>query len=280
MLAVVRQLLVLWALAAKMDLIFISRGLKQVLFFYLSDGLFAIAAVAGTYLLAERFDGIGPWSKPQVVFMLGYATLVRGSMDLFFTFNVSFISRRIGRGQLDHLLVQPRPLWMSLLTEGFVPFTGLTMAAIGAVLIVVAVGQLAIPATAGWLALLLLNLVGSAAVVLAFSYVIGSIAFWAPRAAEEINSSSMGLIQQLKAFPLDGAGPALRGGLLTIVPIGFVAWYPCRTLLGLEEATYAVAVTPLAGLVFGLIALSIFRIGLAQYRRTGSSRYLAHGHRR
>ena len=64
-----------------------------------------------------------------MLFLLGYALLVRGVIDTFFNYNVAFISRRIGRGQLDHMLVQPQPLWMALLTEGFAPFSGSGMLA-------------------------------------------------------------------------------------------------------------------------------------------------------
>ena len=56
--------------------------------------------------------------------MLGYAALVRGLLDMGFSYNVLHISRRIGRGQMDHTLVQPQPVWMGLLTEGFMPFSG------------------------------------------------------------------------------------------------------------------------------------------------------------
>ena len=76
-----------------------------------------------------------------------------------------------------------------------------------------------------WLAALVVNLVASAAIVLAFNYLWGSLAFWAPRGAEEINSSSTHLLDGLKPFPLDGLGSAPLVGLLTVVPSGFVGWY-------------------------------------------------------
>src|ERR1700682_967189 len=107
----VKRLLSLWRLYATMDLLFLARGPQAALAYYLSDFVIGLAAVSATYLLAERFDGIGPWTKPQVLFLLGYGLLVRGLIDFFFNYNLAFISRRIGRGQLDHLLIQPQPLW-------------------------------------------------------------------------------------------------------------------------------------------------------------------------
>ena len=74
--------------------------------------------------------------------------------------------------------------------------------------------------------LFVLDLVASVAVVLAFEYAWGSLAFWAPRAAEEINSSTWRLITQLVAFPLDGLSGLALASLLTVVPVGLVAWYP------------------------------------------------------
>ena len=116
-----KRMLRLLGLYASMDLLYVARGPQTAIPYYLSEIVVGLSAVTATFLLAERFDGIGPWTKPQVLFLLGYALLVRGLIDTFFGYNVAFISRRIGRGQLDHMLVQPLPLWMMLLTEGFSP---------------------------------------------------------------------------------------------------------------------------------------------------------------
>ena len=119
-----RRLLRLWQLYATMDLLYPARGPQVAITFYVSDFVTGVAAVTATFLLAERFDGIGPWTRAQNLFLLGYSLLVRALIDIFFNYNLAFISRRIGRGQLDHVLIQPQPLWMALLTEGFAPVTG------------------------------------------------------------------------------------------------------------------------------------------------------------
>jgi ABC-2 type transport system permease protein len=169
---------------------------------------------------------------------------------------------------------------MALLTEGFAPFSGAMGVLPGLVLTIWAVGRVGVAITPGWLALLALNVLASTAIGLAFTYLWGSLAFWAPRAAEEINSSTWRLLSQLKGFPLDGVAAPLLGGLVSVVPVGLLAWYPCRTLLGLDHASYAVFVTPLAAIAACGLAVWVFRKGLQQYGRTGSQRYLAIGHRR
>ena len=274
-----RRILRLWKMYAILDFTFLMSDMKLALTWYLSDGIVNLASVTATLLLAERFAGIGAWNYYQVVFMLGYATVVGGLMYVFFGYNVMTISRRLGRGQLDHTLIQPQPIWLSLLTEGFMPFSGSSVLLVGIALLAWAAGKLALAISPGWLALLTLNLVASSAIVLAFSFMWGSLAFWAPLAAEEISSSSVQLLSQLKPFPLDGLGPLLLSGLLTILPVGFVAWYPSRALLGLDPSGWSSWATPLMAMIFALATSWLFRKGLRYYGRTGSQRYSSLGHR-
>jgi len=264
---------------AHLDLLWVTRDLKNCLIFVFSDLVLSVAGVSAVFLLAERFQGIGVWSKEQVVFLLGYATVVTGVMDMFFTYNVLHISRRVGRGQLDHTLIQPQPLWLSLVTEGFAPFSGSGTVLVGLGLLAWSSRALGLQISLDWLGLAGLNVLSSCTIVLAFSFIWGSLAFWAPRGAEEISSAAVRLISQLKSFPLDGLGPVLLGGLLGAVPVGFVAWYPAGTLLGLGAVDRSVYATPLAALVFVALAVFVFRKGLQHYGRTGSQRYLSFGHR-
>ncbi len=274
-----RRLLKLWKMYAALDLAFITADPKLVAIFLLSDMITNLAAISGMLLLAERFAGIGPWSQAQVIFLLGYATIVRGFLDILFGYNVLMISRRIGRGQLDHTLMQPLPIWVVLLSEGFMPFSGFGSLLPGFVLFLWALPDLHLPLTLPWLALMFINVLASMTIVLAFSCIWGSLAFWAPRAAEEISSSAMNILEKLKPFPFDGLGPILMSSLLSIIPVGFVAWYPCRALLGLETSASAGWITPLMAILFCSLAFVIFRKGLEHYGRTGSQRYSSFGHR-
>jgi ABC-2 type transport system permease protein len=178
------------------------------------------------------------------------------------------------------VLIQPQPLWMVLLTEGFAPVTGSGMFVPGLGLLLWAARQLDLVVPPTWYLLLAVDLLASIAVVLAFEYIVGSLAFWAPRAAEEINTSSWRLVTQLAPFPLDGLSVWALGSLLTLVPVGLVAWYPARVLLGIGTTLWENAALPAVALVLMMLALWIFTRGLRHYGRTGSTRYLDYGHRR
>src|SRR5581483_6246099 len=164
------RLLRLWRLYAAMDLLFLARGPHAALTWYLADTLIGLAAATATFLLAERFNGIGAWTRPQVLFMLAYALLVRMVIGVFCNYNLAHISRRIGRGQLDHMLIQPQPLWAALLTEGFGPFTGSGMLLPTALLFYAASGQLSLQLSPAWWVLFGVNLVASVVIVQSFEY--------------------------------------------------------------------------------------------------------------
>ena len=270
----------MWRLYATMDILYLLRGPQAALFYYFSDFVVGISAVTATFLLAQRFDGIGPWSRPQVLMLLGYALCVRGLIDTFFSYNLAFISRRIGRGQLDHMLIQPQPMWITLLTEGFAPVTGSGMLLPGLALLIYAIRELHVDVSIIWSALFALHLVSSIAIVLSFEYIWGSLAFWAPRAAEEINSNTWRILTQLAPFPLDGITGLALVCLVTVVPVGLIAWYPSRVLLGIDTPTWSIAVLPIAAVAALGLTAWIFTRGLHHYAQTGSSRYLSYGHRR
>jgi ABC-2 type transport system permease protein len=274
------RILRLWALYAYLDGMWIARDFRSFIFYYLADAVTAVASVAGVLLLAQRFDGIPPWTRDQVVFLLGFGMVARFVPDMLGNYNVLHISRRIGRGQLDHILVQPQPVWMALLTEGFAPFWGLLSLAPGVGLMVWAGQRMGLEATPPWLLAFALNLAGASAALTAYAALWGFAAFFQPRAAEEISGSAVDLMTDLKGFPLDALGPGLRTALVTVIPAGLMAWYPCRALLGLDHGIAALWATPAAAAALCCAACLTFRMGMKRYAQVGSSRYTSFGHRR
>jgi hypothetical protein len=69
--------------------------------------------------------------------------------------------------------------------------------------------------------------------------------------------------------------------LVSVVPSGLLSWLPSRALLHIPGGGAMDAwLTPLAAVVLGAFAFVLFRLGLRNYRHTGSRRYLDDGHRR
>lgn len=275
-----RRLVRLWAMYARMDAGWFLRDTKYCLTNIITDIISNLTAISGVFLLSERFGGIGGMDKNQVLFMLGYASMLDGVFLLFFMMcNVGHISRRIGRGQLDHMLIQPLPIWMQLATEGFIPVSGSSMLVCGAGLTAYAMVRLHMAVTPLWLLWFVLSLLCSAAVVLAVSYIAGAAAFYAPVAAEEISTTAVELFS-VRSYPLGGLPHAAQVALCTVLPVGLAAWFPANALLGLDAVGLPAVLLVLAALSFSVIASVLFRKGMKHYAKSGSVHYHDRGHRR
>ena len=270
----------LFGAAARLSTIRLLRSPGEALANTAADFVAHAGIIVAPVLVATRFGHIGPWPAAAVVFMLAYWSVMSSVLDSLSDYNTYFISRRIGRGQLDHSLLEPHPLWRILLTEGFAPLGFLPTLAMGIALLTWSTVRLHVVVSADWIALLVLNVLSSMVVLLSLLYAWSTAAFWAPRGAEEISAAAAGLLGQ-SSFPLDPLPRALRGLLITGIPTGLLAWLPARALLGLAGAGRMDGwITPMAATAFGAAAACLFRLGLRHYRRTGSTRYTDFGHRR
>ena len=208
----------LLGLYAKMDLAMMLRDTKTAVLNLIADTISNISALMGMFLLAWRFDGIGGMSKHEVLFMLSYVTIITGVFQTFCSGNnVGHISRRIGRGQFEHMLIQPLSLRTQLLTEGFIPFSGSGNLIIGVVFISIAIHQLGVTVTWWWVLSLIANVLVTMTIILSQSYLFSSAAFYAPVAAEEISSDVISMGGDLSQYPLSGMPKAVQIPLISVL---------------------------------------------------------------
>ncbi len=275
-----KRILSLLAISAKMDLVWLLRDTKYALAGVFADIISNLSTVSGVYLIALRFNGIGGMSTDEVLFMMAYSTITTGIFILFGSGNNIHISRIIGRGQLEHLFMQPLPLKTQLLTCGFSPFTGGSNFVVGCILLFIAVSRLSLHVTFWWVVSLIVYSLATMSIIVARSYLVSSAAFYAPVAAEEISSTAIEGTWLLSTFPLSGMPLFIQIPLLTFLPEGLMAWFPSLCLLGKPPLNMA-AYYPLAfALLISLAAGYIFRKGLNFYVTKGSNRYVPYGFRR
>lgn len=276
----VRRFLRLLGIAAKMDLAWLLRDTKYALMGMTADLISNLSTISGIFLIALRFDGIGGMSSDEVLFMLAYSTVVTGLFIVFGAGNNIHISRIIGRGQLEHLFTQPLSLKAQLLTCGFAPFTGGGNLAAGAVLMAVAASRLSLRVTGLWLAFLGLNLFVTMAIIVARSYLVSSLAFYAPVAAEEISCVAIEGTWFLSTFPLGSMPLLIQTSLVTLLPEGLMAWFPALALLGKPPMGLPGYYPLIFAMLLAAITNYIFRKGLNYYVQKGSNRYVPYGFRR
>lgn len=275
-----KRILKLFGITAKMDLAWLLRDTKYAISLIIADILSNLSTISAVYLVALRFGGIGDMSEDEVLFMMAYSTLITGVFMLFGAGNNIHISRIIGRGQLEHMFVQPLPLRVQLFTGGFNPFTGSSNFIVGCILLVISVKRLNFPVTIGWLAFLIGSVLVTMVIIVARAYLVSSVAFYAPVAAEEITYTAIDCTWLLSTFPLSGMPRPIQYILLTILPEGLMAWFPSLSLLGRPPLNLTSYYPLLFALVLSIIAGYFFRKGMKYYVTKGSNRYVPYGFRR
>ncbi|MCL2106839.1 MAG: ABC-2 family transporter protein [Oscillospiraceae bacterium] len=276
-----RRLFRLYWLYAKMDAAWIMRDTKYCLIGILADFIGNLSVLSGVFLMAERFGGVGGMNSDEVLFMLGYNAVTTGLFLIFVNGNnIGNISRIIGRGQMDHKLIQPLPLRLQLLTEGFMPISGSGQLWAGLAVCGVALWRLQYPVTVGWIMLFILSHILSKIILLSMMYFASSLAFWFPVAAEEISTDVLDVQWHLSSYPLGQMPMVLKIALNTVVPIGLTVWLPSLVLLGKQRLDFGLAILLIAAGVAAFCATTLFKKGLKHYEKIGSQRYKDWGHRR
>ncbi|MCL2007940.1 MAG: ABC transporter permease [Treponema sp.] len=276
-----RRLIELYALSARMDLDFLLRDSRISLMAIAADLLSNIAAVSGIFLLAWRFDGVGGMSRWDVLFMLGYVTCVNGLYQLFFSNNNGHISRRIGRGQLDHMFIQPLPFSVQLATDGFIPFTGSQNILFGIGIILFALNGMGMSISPLWVFGMIGYLLISLSIIVGLSYLFSSLAFRRQVAFEEVATTIVDDITGVLCnYPLSGMPVAVQWTLISVIPAGLLGWFPAMALLGKMPLGLSVFYPLLVAVIIWILAAIFLKKGLMFYVKLGSNRYTPGGHRR
>lgn len=281
----VKTLFRLFGVYTKMDIMWFLRDTRYCLLQITADTISAAAAVSGVFLLSIQFGGIGGMNQNEILFMLSYATMVDGVFMLFFAGNnTGSISRIIGRGQLDHNVIQPVPLWIQLITGGFSPISGSSMMVCGIALSIYSIHRLQLSISAIWVAGYLFSVICSNVMIVSVTYIVSCLAFYAPAAAEEISEVARELFTTLKSYPLGGTPLLWQTLFCTILPVGLAAWFPSSILLskmpnGLFEGVKFPALTAAVAAILLITATLLFKKGMNYYAKNGSPRYSGFGHR-
>ena len=262
---------------ARMDLASLTRDGKFMALVIAADLISNVSAISGIFLLAWKFGGIGGMDRFEVLFMLAYGNIVMGFLNMMGGSNALFPSRIIGRGQWEHMFIMPLPYGVQL-TVGIFTFTGSSTFLTGVALLIVALCNLDMTFVWWWLGLLVLLLVASMVIVVSLSYLLSSLAFYAPVQCEEISSTVIYSVERAMTFPLSGMPAYVRYPLLTFFPAGLTAWFPTMILLG--KTTVFENFYPAVFALFTMFtAAHFFKKGFRYYVKKGINRYVSGGHR-
>ena len=270
----------LMGLYAQMDLRWFLQDFKTCVIVIAGEAAMTFASVMGIFLLAMRFGGVGNMSEAEVLFMLGFYTFAGGALFMLFCGgNIHQISRRIGRGQVDHMLMQPVPIWVQIMADGFMPTTGCSGIIAGTAILVYAIPQLNLPLTPLWFSQFALLVFAHVGIEMGLSFLLASSAFYRPVACEEISSVGHDLLSIIGKYPLNGLPSVLTDLLCTVLPAGLMAWFPSLILLGKSPSNLAILLPLCVAAILISLATFAFKKGMNHYAQYSCNRYRDMGHR-
>ena len=238
-----------------------------------SVGQFLVTGIEflGIWALFSRFGQIKGWTLAEVAFFYGLISISWSMADAI-SRGFDVFGTTVKNGDFDRILLRPRSTIVQLFGHE------LTLRRIGRftqglAVLVFAIALLDVSWSWARIALLALALIGAVCVFIGLMILQATSAFWTTESLEVWNAFTYGGVT-MSQYPLDIYRPWFRRFFLFVIPLGCVNYLPGVAILGrpdpLGTPLLLQWMAPLAGPVFLLACLQVWRLGVRHYQSTGS----------
>ncbi|MBN1554998.1 MAG: ABC-2 family transporter protein [Phycisphaerae bacterium] len=228
--------------------------------------------VVGIWALFERFGTLRGWRLAEVGLFFGLVNVAMAIGDAFGRGFDQFY-RKVRDGGFDRLLLRPRSTALQVAAQELTLFRigKLTQ---GLIVLFWAAGVLNVTWTAGTILLALFAIFGGATLFYGLWVLQATLCFWTVESLEIMNAFTYGGAETAE-FPLSIYRPWFRRFFTFVVPLACVSYFPALAILGKEDSALGSSrgfqqAAPGIGVVFMLISLQVWKIGVRHYRSTGS----------
>lgn len=211
-------------------------------------------------------DLLGGWTQAEILFIYGFFMVPYGIFSCFFNL-WNFTERYIVKGEMDRILTRPAYHLSQLVLENMDP-ASLIGSLAGMVIMGYAWTQLDL--SLAWYdpLIFILLLIGAILIYLGVYASLTAVSFFidAPTGILPL----MWNIQNYGRYPVNVYNRIIKALLTWIIPFAFVGFYPAAYFLDRDNWAITALLTPLVGLIFAGIGLSIWNYGVSKYRGAGS----------
>jgi len=220
------------------------------------------------WMLFDRFGSLADWQLAEVALFYGMANVAFGLAEGvgrgFDTF-----SGMVRSGEFDRLLLRPRS---TALQVGAREMHAMRLGRIAQGLIVLfwATSALDTHWTLARAALIPLTIAGGACMFVGLFVLGATMTFWSTQSLELMNCLTYGGVYAAQ-YPLSIYRVWFRRFFTFLVPLACISYFPGLAILGRSERLTALHyAAPLAGVLFLMVSLQVWRVGVRHYRSTGS----------
>lgn len=251
-------------------ILFKSQMQYRTSFWLLSIGQFFIPFVvfAGVYFLFERFGQIRGWQFFEVALCFAIIHLAF-SLSECFARGFDAFSSLIVKGEFDRLLVRPQSLFLQVLGSKF-EFTRIGRLAQSGFVLVWAISHLTIDWNVTKVVTLILMILSGVIIFTGIYMLAATMCFWTVQGLEVANIFTDGG-REMAQYPLNIYQKWVTRFFTYVIPFGTVNYVPLMNILGKTEGDALLTMfIPVAGSLFILPCIFIWKIGVRHYCSTGS----------
>jgi ABC-2 type transport system permease protein len=236
-------------------------------------GQFVITGIEfiGIWALVDRFGGIRGWTLPEIAFFYGMISITWSIADAFGR-GFDVFGNTVKYGEFDRILLRPRSTVLQLFGQE------LTLRRIGRLgqgvaVLLYALATLEIVWSPDRIALAFLAVAGGVCLFIGLIILQATSAFWTTESLEVWNAFTYGGVF-MSQYPLAIYRPWFRRFFTVVIPLACINYLPGVAILGrpdpLGTPLMVQRLAPLAGLLFLVLSLQVWKVGVRHYQSTGS----------
>lgn len=225
----------------------------------------------GIWALFARFGSISGWALEEIALFYGMISISWAIADAFAR-GFDVFGEIVKQGDFDRLLLRPRSTVLQLFGHELT-LRRLGRFLQGAAVLTFAIVTVDVDWSADRVALLLLTIAAGACTFIGLVILQATSAFWTTETLEVWNAFTYGGVT-MSQYPAEIYRPWFRRFFTFAIPLACVNYFPGVAILGrpdpLGTSLAFQRLAPLAGPIFLLIALQVWKFGVRHYRSTGS----------
>lgn len=206
------------------------------------------------------------WSRDEIIFIYGFFLVPFALFSSFF--NIwDFNERYIVKGEMDRILTRPIHSLFQVILERME-----LESLFGAITGIVVMGYAALNLNLSFqwydVLIFIMMVLGGTLIYAGIFVLLASIGFWSD--AKTSIMPMMYNIGNYGRYPVDIYNRVIRFMLTWILPFAFVGVYPAAYFLGRTDWYLYAFLTPVMGILFFILAVVMWNIGVTKYRGAGN----------
>lgn len=242
-------------------------------FIMLSWGQLMVTSIefSGTLVMFDRFDSLAGWRLAEVAFIYGLVNVAFAISDAA-SQGFDMFGTMVKAGDFDRLLLRPRSTALQLAGQELT-LRRVGRLAQGLFILLWASIALDLDWSVPRVLLTMGAIIGGASLFYGLFVLQATLAFWTTETLEIMNTVTYGGVETAQ-FPLSIYRSWFRRFFTYVIPLAGISYYPSLAIMGRPDSLGSTMLlqylAPLTGVVFLLVALQIWKVGVRHYRSTGS----------